>query len=56
MEKYPQAIAQFQTAIRLDPSEPRFHLHLSKAYEQAGDSAKAEEEYHHYQSLKSPEK
>ena len=52
LERYRKAIEQYQEAIRLQPSEARFHLYLSKAYELAGDKSKAAETYRRYEQLK----
>jgi Flp pilus assembly protein TadD len=51
MGKDRKAIEQFQTAVRLNPFEPSFHLNLAETYKRAGDRAKAEEEFRLYQHL-----
>jgi len=48
-----RAIDQYQTAIHLKPSEPRFYLNLSKAYELAGAHTEAEKTYQEYERLTS---
>jgi predicted Zn-dependent protease len=56
LERYSEAIQQYQTAISLKPSEPRFYLYLSKAYELSGAQAEAEKTYREYERLASESK
>jgi tetratricopeptide (TPR) repeat protein len=42
--KYPQAIQEFQKAIKLDSNEYVYHSNLSNAYEETGQTQKAIEE------------
>ena len=56
LERYPEAIQQYQTALRLKPSEPRFYLNLSKAYRLIGAAAEAEKAHQEYERLTSQSK
>ena len=56
LERYPEAIQQYQNAIRLKPSEARLYLNLSKAYELSGAQAEAEKIYREYERLVSESK
>ena len=51
LKKPRQAIAQFETATRLDPTNARLYRNLANAYRQAGEREKAEQAYQHYRSL-----
>jgi parvulin-like peptidyl-prolyl isomerase len=41
----PQAVAQYQEAIKSDPNDPYLHLALGNVYQQLGDSDRALDEY-----------
>ena len=56
LEAYAEAIAQYRTAIDLKPSEPRFYLNLSKAYELAGEQTEAAKIYREYERRTSKSK
>ena len=56
LEDYAGAIEQYQTAIHLQPTEPRFYLNLSKAYELAGAHTEAAKIYQEYERLTSKSK
>ncbi len=52
MQKKPrQAIAQFETATRLDTTNPQLYRNLANAYRQVGEQVKAEQAYRRYRSL-----
>ncbi len=42
--RFPEAAAEFNTAIRLNPKEPMPHYHLARVYDRLGDSEKAKTE------------
>ena len=52
MQKKPrQAITQFETATRLDTTNPQLYRNLANAYQQIGERVKAEQAYQRYRSL-----
>ncbi|RKU28948.1 hypothetical protein C6499_09450 [Candidatus Poribacteria bacterium] len=52
MLKKPQpAITQFETAIRLNTTNPQFYRNLANAYREIGEVAKAKQAYQRYRSL-----
>lgn len=51
LKKPRQAIAQFEAATRLNPTNPQLYRNLANAYRQAGEQAKAEQAYRRYRSL-----
>ena len=52
MQKKPrQAIPQFETAIRLNATNPQLYRNLANAYRQVGEQVKAEQAYRRYRSL-----
>jgi tetratricopeptide (TPR) repeat protein len=48
----PNAIPEFETAVRLQPKSPDYHYRLARAYSAAGMSAKADEQLRIFQKLK----
>ena len=51
LKKPRQAIAQFETATRLNTTNAQLYRNLANAYRQAGEREKAEQAYQRYQSL-----
>lgn len=51
LKKPRQAIVQFETAARLDPTNPQLYRNLANAYQQVDERAKAEQAYQRYRSL-----
>ena len=51
LKKPQQAITQFETAIRLNTTNPQFYRNLANAYREIGKQAKAEQAYQRYRSL-----
>jgi tetratricopeptide (TPR) repeat protein len=51
----PEAIAEFQVAIRLNPDDPDAHYHLAQAYLRTGDQARGQEELQLYEKLRKPQ-
>lgn len=51
LKKPRQAIAQFETAVRFDTTNPQLYRNLANAYRQGGERAKAEQAYQRYRSL-----
>lgn len=52
MLKKPQpAITQFETAIRLNTTNPQFYRNLANAYREIGEEVKAKQAYQRYRSL-----
>ncbi len=52
MQKKPrQAIPQFETATRLNTTNPQLYRNLANAYRQVGEQVKAEQAYRRYRSL-----
>ena len=52
MQKKPrQAIPQFETATRLNTTNPQLYRNLANAYRQVGEQVKAERAYRRYRSL-----
>ena len=51
LKKPQQAITQFETAIRLNTTNPQLYRNLANAYRQIGEQAKAEQAYQRYRSL-----
>ena len=51
LKKTRQAIAQFETATRLNTTNAQLYRNLANAYRQAGEREKAEQAYQRYQSL-----
>jgi tetratricopeptide (TPR) repeat protein len=51
----PEAIAEFQVAIHLNPDDPDAHYHLAQAYLRAGDQARGQEELQLYEKLRQPQ-
>ena len=51
LQKPRQAIAQFETAARLNTTNPQLYRNLANAYRQVGEQVKAEQAYQRYRSL-----
>ena len=51
LKKPQQAITQFETAIRLNTTNPQFYRNLANAYREIGEAAKAKQAYQRYRSL-----
>ena len=51
LKKPQQAITQFETAVRLNTTNPQLYRNLANAYRQIGEQAKAEQAYQRYRSL-----
>ena len=51
LKKTRQAITQFETAVRLNTTNPQLYRNLANAYRQIGEQAKAEQAYQRYRSL-----
>ncbi len=51
LKKPRQAITQFETAIRLNTTNPQFYRNLANAYREIGEEAKAKQAYQRYRSL-----
>jgi tetratricopeptide (TPR) repeat protein len=51
----PEAIAEFQVAVRLNPDDPDAHYHLAQAYLRAGDQERGHEELQLYEKLHKPQ-
>ena len=51
LKKPRQAITQFETAVRLNTTNPQLYRNLANAYRQIGEQAKAEQAYQRYRSL-----
>ena len=51
LKKPQQAITQFETAIRLNTTNPQFYRNLANAYREIGEEAKAKQAYQRYRSL-----
>lgn len=51
LKKPRQAITQFETAVRLNTTNPQLYRNLANAYRQIGEQAKAERAYQRYRSL-----
>ncbi|RKU20068.1 hypothetical protein C6503_06725 [Candidatus Poribacteria bacterium] len=51
LKKPRQAVTQFETAIRLNTTNPQLYRNLANAYRQIGEQAKAEQAYQRYRSL-----
>lgn len=51
LKKPQQAITQFETAIRLNTTNPQLYRNLANAYKEIGEEAKAKEAYQRYRSL-----
>ena len=52
LKKTRQAITQFETAVRLNTTNPQLYRNLANAYRQIGEEAKAERAYQRYRSLR----
>jgi len=51
LKKTRQAITQFETAVRLNTTNPQLYRNLANAYRQIGEEAKAERAYQRYRTL-----
>ena len=51
LKKPQQAITQFETAIRLNTTNPQLYRNLANAYREIGEAAKAKQAYQRYRSL-----
>ena len=51
LKKPQQAITQFETAVRLNTTNPQLYRNLANAYRQIGEETKAEQAYQRYRSL-----
>ena len=51
LKKPRQAIAQFETATRLNTMNAQLHRNLANAYQQIGEQEKAEQAYQRYRAL-----
>ena len=51
LKKTRQAITQFETAVRLNTTNPQLYRNLANAYRQIGEQAKAEQAYQRYRAL-----
>lgn len=51
LKKPQQAITQFETAIRLNTTNPQLYRNLANAYREIGEEAKAKQAYQRYRSL-----
>ena len=51
LKKPQQAITQFETAIRLNTTNPQLYRNLANAYKEIGEEAKAKEAYRRYRAL-----
>ena len=52
LKKPRQAITQFETAIRLNTTNPQLYRNLANAYRQIGEEAKAKQAYQRYRTLR----
>lgn len=52
LKKTRQAITQFETAVRLNTTNPQLYRNLANAYRQIGEKAKAERAYQRYRTLR----
>jgi tetratricopeptide (TPR) repeat protein len=44
-QRYPEAIAALQRAVKLDPAQPDAHLRLGRLYQATGNTAAAQKEF-----------
>jgi len=51
LKKTRQAITQFETAVRLNTTNPQLYRNLANAYRQIGEEAKAKQAYQRYRTL-----
>ena len=51
LKKPRQAITQFETAVRLNTTNPQLYRNLANAYRQSGEEAKARQAYQRYRTL-----
>jgi len=51
----PEALAEFQAAIRLNPEDPDAHYRLAQVYLRRGDRERGQEELELYQKLRQPQ-
>jgi Tfp pilus assembly protein PilF len=52
LRNYPRAREELETAVKLDPNEPRAHYNLALLYARLNDPARAQEEMKIVDSLK----
>ena len=51
LKKTRQAITQFETAVRLNTTNPQLYRNLANAYRHIGEEAKAKQAYQRYRTL-----
>ena len=44
-KRYPEALAEFRTAVKLDPNQPDAHFRLGRLYQAMGNASAAKEEF-----------